>query len=213
MLWGHRTTLATPLLREGVPIGAIFIRRTEVRPFSDKQIKLLETFADQAVIAIENVRLFQELQVRNRDLTEALEQQTATSEILRVIASSPTDIQPVLDAIAQSAARVCGSDDATIRLLSGDTVSLVAHYGTIPTGVAQRSLALRTPGNEAMRQRRTVHVPDILAEAERFSGQRSGLPGARSANLPSDALAAGRSTHRCDRDPPDGGEAFYRQAD
>ena len=89
--------LATPLLREGIPIGTIHIRRMEVRPFTEKQIKLLETFAAQAVIAIENVRLFKELQERNRQITEALEQQTATSEILRVIASSPTDIQPVID--------------------------------------------------------------------------------------------------------------------
>ena len=93
--------LATPLLRDEVSIGAIHIRRQEVRPFSDRQIKLLETFADQAVIAIENVRLFKELQDRNRQLTESLEQQTATGEILRVIASSPTDIQPVLDTIAR----------------------------------------------------------------------------------------------------------------
>src|SRR5262249_48102434 len=92
---GVRTFLSTPMLREGIPIGVINIRRTEVRPFSEKQIKLLETFAAQSVIAIENVRLFQELK-------ESLEQQTATSEILGVIASSPTDIQPVLDVVAEN---------------------------------------------------------------------------------------------------------------
>ena len=87
------------MLREGTLIGVILIRRTVVQPFTEKQIELVTTFADQAVIAIENVRLFQELQVRNRDLTEALEQQTATSEILRVIASAPTDDYPVLDVL------------------------------------------------------------------------------------------------------------------
>ena len=99
----------TPLLRDGMAVGALQIRRKEVRPFADSQIKLLETFADQAVIAIENARLIHEQQASNRDLTEALEQQTATSEILRVIASSPTDIQPVLDAVAENAARLCES--------------------------------------------------------------------------------------------------------
>jgi GAF domain-containing protein len=130
---GVRTVLATPLLREGIPIGVIHIRRMEVRPFTEKQIKLLETFADQAVIAIENVRLFKELQDRNRQLTEALEQQTATSEILRVIAGSPTDIQPVLDVVAENAARLCDATDAQIVRLDGEVLRRVASYGSMPS--------------------------------------------------------------------------------
>ena len=120
------------MLREGRALSAHYsIRRTEVRPFSEKQIKLLETFADQAVIAIENVRLFKELEA-NRDLTEALEQQTATSEILRVIASSPTDIQPVLDVVAENAARLCGANDATDSSRYGDVLRSWRSYGPIP---------------------------------------------------------------------------------
>ena len=113
-----------PLYRERIPIGAIVIRRTEVRPFSEKQIALLQTFADQAVIAIENVRLFKELGERNAELREALEHQTATAEVLGIISRSPTDVQPVLDAIVESAARVCGIDDVVLRLARGE------HYGS-----------------------------------------------------------------------------------
>ena len=131
---GQRATLSTPLLREGVAIGAIVIRRMEVRPFSEKQIKLLETFAAQAVIAIENVRLFKEIQERNAELREALEHQTATSEVLGIISRSPTDVQPVLDAIVESAARVCGIDDVVLRLRDGDVMVARAHYGPIPCG-------------------------------------------------------------------------------
>ena len=159
---GFRTWLAVPLRGQGEFIGVLGARRMEVRPFTPAQIKLLETFADQAVIAIENVRLFQELK-------EALEQQTATSEILGVIASSPTDIQPVLDAIAQNAARVCGADDATIRLLDGEEMVFAAHFGTIPPGgQGRRTLGFRSVGNQALVQRRTIHIPDLQAESESF---------------------------------------------
>ena len=106
-LGGYHTVLAVPMLRETVPIGVLTLARNEVRPFTEKQIELVTTFADQAVIAIENARLFDEVQARTRDLSESLEQQTATSEVLQVISSSPTDIQPVLDAILQTAGRLC----------------------------------------------------------------------------------------------------------
>ena len=114
---GFRTFLVAPLRQQGEFIGSLSARRTEVRPFTPAQIKLLETFADQAVIAIENVRLFQELK-------ESLEQQTATSEILGVIASSPTDIQPVLDVVAENAARLCEANDALILRVDGDNLRI-----------------------------------------------------------------------------------------
>jgi GAF domain-containing protein/anti-sigma regulatory factor (Ser/Thr protein kinase) len=167
--FGHRTTLATPLLREGVPLGAILIRRMEMRPFSQSQIKLLETFADQAVIAIENVRLFQELQARNRELTEALEQQTATAEILQVISSSPTDIRPVLEAVAQNAARLCGAQDVVILRLDGDVLRIVASHGPFAATVDPDLPHLVTRGAVAARSvidRRTIHVEDLAAESD-----------------------------------------------
>ena len=118
--------LSAPLRQHGELIGSLIARRTEVRPFTPAQIKLLETFADQAVIAIENVRLFQELK-------ESLEQQTATSDILGVIASSPTDIQPVLVVVTENAARLCDALDAQIWRVEGDRLRVAAQYGSIPT--------------------------------------------------------------------------------
>src|SRR5262249_7983 len=133
---GTRTVLVTPLLREGVAIGTIQIRRPEVRPFSDKQITLLKTFADQAVIAIENVRLFQEIQERNAELREALEHQTATSEVLRIISRSPTDVQPIFDAIIASAVRLCNAEFGWLHRFDGEMVHFVAHRGLSPEALA-----------------------------------------------------------------------------
>ncbi|HEX6439835.1 MAG TPA: GAF domain-containing protein, partial [Candidatus Binatia bacterium] len=161
---GHRTTLAAPLLREGVPIGAILIRRLEVRPFTEKQIALLKTFADQAVIAIENVRLFQELGQRNAELREALEHQTATSEVLGIISRSPTDVQPVLDAIVESAARLCESYDVQIFRLENEVVHRVASYGPLLIAMERTPLNRQSPAGRAMIDRRPVHVHDLAAE-------------------------------------------------
>ena len=158
---GTRSILATPLLREGIAIGTIVIRRTEVRPFSEKQIKLLETFADQAVIAIENVRLFKEIQERNAELREALEHQTATAEVLGIISRSPTDVQPVLDAIVESAARVCGIDDVVLRLIENDATVPRAHFGPIPIGLP---ISTRAPHYQWMRDHGTLHIPDARAQ-------------------------------------------------
>src|SRR5262244_3836600 len=128
MTVGLRSVLSVPILRDGRSVGAITVGRREPGRLSDKQVALLETFADQAVIVIENVRLFQELK-------ESLEQQTATSEILGVIASSPTDVQPVLDVIAENAAKLCDASDALIHRIDGDMVKLAAHYGPVDPGL------------------------------------------------------------------------------
>ena len=134
---GLRSVMLAPMLREGRGIGAIRVGRATVGEFSEKEIALLKTFADQAVIAIENVRLFKELQARNRDLTEALEQQTATAEILRVISSSPTDVTPVFEEILRAAVHLCGAAIAAAFRFDGELLHLAATHNWPPEALAQ----------------------------------------------------------------------------
>src|SRR6266508_4005040 len=169
---GTRSQVTLPMLRSGEPIGAMTIGWSEPSGFTEQQVALLTTFAEQAVIAIENVRLFTELEARNRDLTEALEQQTATGEILRVIASSPTDLQPVLDAIVASAARFCGAYDVLLFQVEGDGLRFPAHPNTSPEGLRElhriyptrptRSLVV----GPAILERAVVHIPDVELDPE-----------------------------------------------
>ena len=187
-LTGQRTTMATPLLREGRSIGAILLRRAEVRPFSDKQIELLRTFADQAVIAIENVRLFNET-------NEALERQTAIGDILRVISQSPTDVQPVLDAIASSAARFAGAEDVSVFIVAGSRATAAAHVGPIETA-GDIAVDASSVTGRAILQGRLVHVADVRASDEypsskEFSLRSDGQRAVLSAPLIRDGVAIG----------------------
>jgi two-component system, NtrC family, sensor kinase len=181
-----RTVLGVPLLREGTPIGVMFIWKEQVQPFTDKQIELVATFADQAVIAIENVRLFKELETRNKEVTDTLEQQTATSEVLRVISSSPTDVQPVFDAIAESAVRLCQGQFCAVLRFDGELLHFVSHSGLTADGIeAYRQTYPMAPSrasaaSRSILTRALVHIPDIntdpdygIAEASRKVGLRS----------------------------------------
>jgi GAF domain-containing protein/DNA-binding response OmpR family regulator len=166
-----RTVLAVPMLRANELLGVIAVNRHVVRAFTDNQIALMQTFADQAAIAIENARLLGELQARNDDLTESLEQQTATAEILRVISRSPTDIQPVLDTVAESAARLCEAQDASIFRRDGDRLLLVARHGSIPfgaVGATAVALVTGTVNGRSVLQARTIQVADLQAEAAEY---------------------------------------------
>jgi signal transduction histidine kinase len=165
-----RAVLAVPLLREGVAVGVLRVRRDQPTPFTDKQIALLETFADQAVIAIENVRLFKELEARNSDLSKALEQQTATSGILRVISSSPTDVQPVFDVIVESAVRLCGARFGRVYRYDGSVIHMVASHGLSTGGLGHvqrvfpRPAAEDTIAGRAILTRQPVYITDIERE-------------------------------------------------
>jgi GAF domain-containing protein len=167
---GHRTILAVPLLREDEAIGAITIRRIEAKPFTDKQIELVRTFADQAVIAIENVRLFEEVQARTAELTVSLEQQTATSDVLQILSSSQGELQPVFDALLANATRLCAAKFGTLFLREGDDFRVVAQHNT-PAALAElrrRDPIVRAGPGTAIRRSTTakqaIQVPDIRAE-------------------------------------------------
>jgi GAF domain-containing protein len=165
-----RTVLGVPMLREGTPTGVLVLTRSTVEPFTDKQIELVTTFADQAVIAIENVRLFDEVQARTRELSESLEQQTATSEVLQVISSSPGDLEPVFQAILENATRICEAKYGILHLYEGDAFRNVASHNTPPAFVAARKGTSIRPGpktglGRAARTKQVVHIPDLMADS------------------------------------------------
>jgi two-component system, NtrC family, sensor kinase len=170
---GCRTLLAVPLLREGKPIGAIALRRSEVHPFSQKQIALLQTFADQAVIAIGNVRLFEQVQARTRDLTESLQQQTATSEVLETISSSTGELGPVFHKMLENATRVCGAKFGTMTLYEEGGFRTVALYNA-PQAYSQLYKLIRPHPESGLsrveKTRQTVQIGDIRTEAPYIAG-------------------------------------------
>ena len=163
-----RSGLAVPMLRDGKPVGAISVGKAEAVPFSERQVQLLTTFADQAVIAIENVRLFETEQQRTRELSEALEQQTATSEVLQVISSSPGELQSVFDAMLANATRLCEASYGILWLREGDQFRTGAYYGALPSAYTERwrqgtlvHLGQDVPSVRAIKTRQPVQVADF----------------------------------------------------
>ena len=161
--------LGVPLLRVGIPIGIFLLQRAEVRPFTEKQIKLVETFADQAVIAIENARLFDAEQQRTRELTESLEQQTATSEVLQVISSSPGELEPVFGTMLENAVRVCDAKFGNIYRWDGELFHLLAAFNTPPALAEANRRGPMRPGRLRRRMvdtKKAAHVADLAADED-----------------------------------------------
>jgi GAF domain-containing protein len=156
---GVHAVLGVPIFRGDQVVGAIGVARNERRPFLDADIRLVQTFADQATIAMENVRLFNETK-------ETLERQTAISDILRVISASPTDLKPVLDALAESAVRFCGAEDASVMLLREDGYEAAAHYGPLEMSIERYALDRGSVTGRAILELRTVHAEDVTANDE-----------------------------------------------
>jgi GAF domain-containing protein len=165
---GWRRMIGVPMWRGGEVIGVIVVTWQEPGKISPRQVELLESFADQAVIAIENTRLFEEVQARTAELTEALEQQTATSGVLSVISSSPTDVQPVLDAIVRTATGICASYDAVILLRDGDDLRIAAHHGPMAVDFERAPISRHWVAGRTVVDRTPVHVHDLTVEGEEF---------------------------------------------
>ncbi len=170
-LGSFRTALGVPLVREGLPIGAMFLTRGTVDPFTQQQIDLVATFADQAVIAIENVRLFDEVKARTHELSESLEYQTATGDILRVISSSPTDVQPVFETIAANALRLCGARWSAVIRFDGHLMELVYRRHLPSSGNAGRNGRVRTGLGRVDETRQTVHIADVTLKPAYVEGE------------------------------------------
>ena len=166
-----RAMLGVPMMRDGIPVGVFTLQRTEPLPYSQQQIELVTTFADQAVIAIENVRLFEEVEARTRELTELLEQQTATSQVLQAISRSTFDLQAVLETLVQSAARLCEADTETITRQKDSVYFRAALYGFPPEFADRMSrvpveLNRGTVTGRALIEGSVVHVEDVTADTE-----------------------------------------------
>jgi len=196
----RRSQLAVPLLRAGEPIGVLSMMTVEVRHFSEREIALLEAFADQAVIAIENARLFEELEARNRELADSLDQQTATGEVLKAIASSPGDIRSVMTALVETVQRLCSGDGVTLREVNGEMMRLVAASGTATLNrmlgdaipLSRQSLAGRAVLDGETFNIEDMHSPS--ARAEFTQNRRDGSRGTLVIPLWSNAVAIGALT-------------------
>jgi GAF domain-containing protein len=171
----YRSTLGVPLQQGGAPVGVIALMRAVVKPFTDKQIELVTTFANQAVIAIENARLFDDVQARTRDLAESLEQQTATSEVLKVISSTPGELEPVFQTMLENATRICGANFGTLNLYDGDSYSTVALYHLPPAFAESRTYTLIRPHPESAlgsvaRTKQLAHIRDVRTSRAYLDG-------------------------------------------